>query len=272
MRILPTIGLLLAACSAPARKEAPPAAKKPPEDEAGLAIARRTERIEDRRKVPRPTKAEVRDFRRIWEFYRKGDPRWPLERDRFKVRSDAAGYLLAGNLLRYYMRVNAVRTRAARELASVKSEIEAVGEPCVPTLVTMLVLDRIKLARGRYFYTDDITRQDCLEMLEGIGSAAVPELLETLRRPDLGVKGRRLTALALGGTGDPRALAPLVRLLESDPSWEVRADAASALGALGDPKALEPLGKAVRGDPDPAVVKRAGKERYRIKEKLRESH
>jgi len=270
MRFLPMICLLSLACSAPARKESPRAAKKPAKADAGIEIRRCTERIEDRRSVPRPTQAEGREFKRIWELYRQGDRRWPLERDRFKVRSDAAGYLLAANLLRYYMRVNAVRTHAARELASVKREIEAVGAPCVPPLVNLLVLDRIKLAKGRYFYTDDITRQDCLEMLEEIGPAAVPELLATLRRKDLGVKGRRLTALALGGTGDPRALAPLVRLLESDPSWEVRADAASGLGALGDPRAIAPLTKAVRGDPDPAVVKRAGKSRYRLKEKLRE--
>ena len=52
--------------------------------------------------MPRATDAEIREFHRIWELFRNEDRRWPLERDRFERRSDAAAYLLAGHLLKYY--------------------------------------------------------------------------------------------------------------------------------------------------------------------------
>jgi hypothetical protein len=220
--------------------------------------------VTENRPVPRASDAEIRDFQRIWELYRRSDRRWPLERDRFKVRSEAAGYLLAGHLLRHYMTVNAQRDRSGRQLVAVKDEIVAVGEPCVAPLVNLMVLERVRADGDNYFVIDDLTRQDCIDMLERIGAASVPELIRTVKRMDVGEKGRRLAALALGGTKDPRAFDPLVELLRKDPSWQVRADAATALAKLGDGRAVRPLTDAIQKDEDPAVVKRAGKARYEL--------
>jgi hypothetical protein len=228
------------------------------------APERGTEEIRDDKPVPKPTAAEVREFNRIWELYRKNDRRWPLERDRYKIRSEAAGYVLAGHMLNHYMVVNSHRDRAGKQLVGVKNEIVAIGKPCVPFLVNLMVLDRVPTPDGQQFVIDDLTRQDCIDMLERIGSAAVPDLLRAIKREDLGVKGRRLAVLALGGTKDPRAYNPLVKLLLEDPSWQVRADAATALGKLGDQRAVRPLSVATQKDPDPAVVKRAGKVRYQL--------
>ncbi|MHC4549102.1 MAG: HEAT repeat domain-containing protein [Planctomycetota bacterium] len=270
MRVL-LLGLLLpAACGTMATepKEDARSAREPGDDE--IFVERKASEFGDRRTVPKPTDDEVRDFERVWELFRQGDLRWPVERDRFKRRSDAAGYVLAGHLLRYYMRANVLRERAARDVVRAKDEIVAVGAPCVPALIDMMVLDRIRLTAGRstqdpqkarYWIPDDITRKDCLDMLERIGSQAVPGLLATLERPELGVKGRRLATLALGGTRDPRAYEALVALLGEDPSWQVRADAATALGKLGDRRAVRPLERAMRTDPDPAVGRRAEKAR-----------
>jgi HEAT repeat protein len=157
------------------------------------------------------------------------------------------------------MQANQARDRAGRELVRAKDEIVDVGEPCAPSLVDMMVLDRIPTGDGTHFLVDDLTRQDCVDMLERMGPPAVPDLLRALERKDLSPKGRRLVALALGGTGDARALDPLVRLLRKDPSWQVRADAATALAKLGDRRALEPLRQAEREDADAGVQSRAAK-------------
>jgi hypothetical protein len=250
------LAALLAACGSPPKKEGEAA-----KSEAGTS--RETEEFTDKRPVPKPpSPEEVRDFERIWALYDKDDPRWPLERDRFKQRSDSAAYLLTAFLMRYYMQLNTVRDRAGPKLVRVKEEIVEVGEPAAPALVDMMILDRIPMKDGRYFLTDDLTRKDCLDMLERMGTPAVPHLLQALNRKDLGEKGRRHLALALGGTGDPRVYETLVRLLREDPSWQVRADAATALAKLGDRRALGPLQEAVLKDEDKSVVRRAGKARY----------
>jgi len=267
---------LWAACATPSSD-----GSKPPEEPKKaasrkkdvVAIERTASEFGDQRTVPRASDAEIREFHRIWELFRSNDRQWPLERDRFVRRSDAAAYLLAGYVLAYYTNANIMRDRAPKHLVRAKNEIVAVGEPCVPLLVDMMVMDKIPVGTGdgkkgakeqRYWTPDDITRQDCLDMLERIGPKAVPALLDTIRRKDLGTKGRRLTALALGGTRDPRAYEALVDLLRKDPSWQVRADAATGLGKLGDRRAVRPLADAMREDPDSAVIKRADQARKKL--------
>jgi HEAT repeat protein len=255
---------LCAACASGGARAPEPARTAPKDDPEGLFVDRGTESFTDTRPVPKATDEEIAEFNRIWELFRRGDGAWPRERDRFKRRSDAAGYLLAGHLFRFYMQANLQRETSGRALLRAKDEMVAVGAPCAPALIDLMILDRIPLADERYFVTDDLTRQDCLDMLERMGPQAAPEVLRVLARKDLGPKARRHLALAAGGTGDPRAFEPLVALLEHDPSWQVRADAATALGKLKDPRALAPLAAAVQKDPDPAVVKRAGKARDQL--------
>ncbi len=250
-------------------KSAAPAAKEKPaaSERESVFVDRTTESYGDTRPVPKATEEEILEFNRIWELFRKDDPAWPRERDRYKRKSDAAGYLLAGHLIRYYMVANVRRDTAAKAVVRAKDEIVAVGAPCAPALIDLMILDRIPMKDGRHFIPDDLTRQDCLEMLERMGAQATPELLRALSRKDLGIKSRRFLALALGGTKDPRAYDPLVGLLKNDPSWQVRADAATALGKLGDKRAIEPLTAAVQGDKDPAVAKRAGNARDQLAKK-----
>lgn len=248
-------------------KQAAPAKKSAEAEHEGVFVERKTESYGDTRPVPKANEEEIAEFNRIWELFRKDDPAWPRERDRFKRRSDAAGYLLAGHMMRFYMLANMNRERSAKALVRAKDEIVAIGAPCAPALVDLMILDRIPLPDGKHFLPDDLTRQDCIDMLERMGTQATPDLLSALARKDLGVKARRFLALALGGTKDPRAYDPLVALLAKDPSWQVRADAATALGKLGDPRAVEPLTAAVQKDPDTAVIKRAGKARDQLSKK-----
>jgi hypothetical protein len=269
MRALLLCTLLLAACettSDQTRDEGKPAkatttsskTEKPAAAEReGVFVDRTTDDFGDTRPVPKATDQEIAEFNRIWELFRKDDPAWTRERDRFKRKSDAAGYLLAGHMIRYDMQVNVQRDRAAKAVVRAKDELVAVGAPCAPALIDLMILDRIPMKDGRHFIPDDITRQDCVDVLERMGTQATPELLGALGRKDIGIKSRRFLARTLGGTKDPRAYDPLVSLLRNDPSWQVRADAAPGLGKLGDRRALEPLAAAAKSDPDPAVVKRA---------------
>jgi HEAT repeat protein len=63
--------------------------------------------------------------------------------------------------------------------------------------------------------------------------------------------GRRWKAAeSLARLGDPRAVDPLIRALESDEDWRVRQKAAWALGFIGDPRALVPLRRALMHEMD----------------------
>ncbi|MHC4953514.1 MAG: HEAT repeat domain-containing protein [Planctomycetota bacterium] len=234
-------------------------------DDEGLEVERKTEKpIETNRDLSKPTKQEIAQFQKIWELYRKKDPGWARARDRFKAQSPGAAQLMAVTFLKYYMEVNAMRDRRAKELVGVKNEIVAIGVACAPYLVNFIILDRFKRSDGQYFVIDDLTRQDCIDMLERMGGQAVPALLAVLDRKNIGIKGRRLTALALGGTRDPRVLEPLAKLLKEDPAWQVRADAATGLAKLGDRRAIQHLNRAIMQDKDSHVRKRADKARRQI--------
>jgi HEAT repeat protein len=66
---------------------------------------------------------------------------------------------------------------------------------------------------------------------------------------------RDRAAIALGKSGDPRAVEPLIKAL-GDPDSFVRSFAAISLGSLKDPRALEPLIKAL-GDENQRVRRSA---------------
>lgn len=245
-----------------------PLSERVRQQEKGLSEERNTDKHTESERIPAPTRSEIEEFRRIWAHFAKGDARWPLERDRFKSRSKASGYMLATYLISYYMQLNVVRDRASRRIVAVKNDIVAVGQPCTPFLVDMMILDTLAITldkKKRKLRVDDLTRQDCKDMLERMGRVATPQLLRALKRKDLGMKARRMIGQTLGGTGDKRALKPLVTMLRKDESWQVRADAAIALGRLGDRRAIAALTEAVQGDTDRFVVRKAGESRYKLR-------
>jgi HEAT repeat protein len=69
---------------------------------------------------------------------------------------------------------------------------------------------------------------------------------------------RRYLAEALGMTGNPRAVAPLIAALE-DQDKSVRRVAAQSLGKIGDPRATKPLQALASDDPEPGVRHTASK-------------
>lgn len=98
---------------------------------------------------------------------------------------------------------------------------------------------------------------DLVELLE-LGAAGYRRLV---RRSAMRRIGRdqlkRNAAVALGNSGDPRAIAPLVRALSTDRSALVRAHAAWALGRLGGAEARRALEEASQDDVDETVREEA---------------
>jgi HEAT repeat protein len=86
---------------------------------------------------------------------------------------------------------------------------------------------------------DLVMRRAAAEALARIGSPAVPELCDLLRRPDWDVRAR--AALALGVIADPRASLPLSRRMLEDEHELVRVRSARALVRLGPPDPVDPL-------------------------------
>ena len=85
----------------------------------------------------------------------------------------------------------------------------------------------------------EAVRNAAADALRGMGAAAVPALIATLRDPD--PNRRAGAAQALGGMrGEPQAIAAAVRAL-SDPHERVREAAAASLGESGSPAVLPAL-------------------------------
>ena len=88
--------------------------------------------------------------------------------------------------------------------------------------------------------------------LRSIGEPAMEPLIK-----DEDWHVRQATALALGVTGDARAVEPLIQALK-DEEFRVRVAAASTLGIIGDTRAVEPLTQALKDNNED--VREAAKE------------
>ena len=78
-----------------------------------------------------------------------------------------------------------------------------------------------------------------------------PALVSALRDPEASV--RQGAVATLGETGDPRAVSPLMEVMERDPDAGVRVESAYRLAKLGDPKALPNLRRVASSDANPNV-------------------
>lgn len=94
---------------------------------------------------------------------------------------------------------------------------------------------------------DQMLRAAAADALGWIGDPrAVPPLLVIIDTPDDQEAVREIAAEALGKLGDTAAVPPLIDVLGDNSDWLRRA-AAQSLGELGDPRAIEPL-SALMGD------------------------
>ena len=101
------------------------------------------------------------------------------------------------------------------------------------------------------------TEIDLVELLK-LGAAAYRRLVRRSAMRRIGREQlKRNAAVALGNSGDPRAVAPLVQALRTDSSALVRTHAAWALGRLGGSDARKALEEAAQTDVDEGVRREA---------------
>ncbi|MBI4042564.1 MAG: HEAT repeat domain-containing protein [Deltaproteobacteria bacterium] len=111
-------------------------------------------------------------------------------------------------------------------------ELIELGEKAVPQLVDFYCSSKMSLAEAN-------AAIKAIEILEKIGKDAVPYLLQQLPLHEKCVHPYKLI-IALGKIGDPRAVVPLIKLLDNK-ELNLRISAASALGQIKDPRAVSPL-------------------------------
>ena len=109
--------------------------------------------------------------------------------------------------------------------------------------LTTLLAAHVRALRSPEDYTDLATAATALAQL---GTPGIEALVAILVDPGAGNEARRRAALALGQSGDARALAPLVAALHDDAERYLPMAAAIALGALRMGEAVPALVEALQ--------------------------
>lgn len=225
--------------------------------------------LEDRH-VGKIREADLAEMRRAWRLFVRKDPAWPEARDRWIAMGGAAPYVLAENLLRYFVSASAFGDR--RDLSWIAVSAKKIGEPAVGYFGGMLVLDRKPLdrpvrIRGKdgsskvldVWVNDDVTRQQLCGILAHVGEPAVRTLSSDAYLRRSSPNARRYVMYALGRIGSDRAVDALAPMLGAA-DWQDRATAAKSLGLAiayaKNERARAPL-QAALSDRDPFVRKKA---------------
>lgn len=190
--------------------------------------------------VGRLTRDDWRQFNEAWLLFLRKDKGWEPARDAWLARGGAAPYVLAENLLRYFISATAYGTR--QEIARIAVNAKAVGAPAVGYFANFLVLESWPLkepakVRGpdgnvrvvTEWRNDDVTRQQLAIILSAIGPIAVPRLASPPFLRAAQVSERRYVMYALGRIGDDAAIAA-IGTMQGSADWQDRGSAAKALG------------------------------------------
>ncbi len=212
---------------------------------------------------------DLADLRRDWRLFLRKDRAWPEARDRWLARGGSYPYVIAENLLRYFLSASAFGDR--RDLSWIAVSAKKIGEPSVGYFGSLLILDQRPLAepvrlKGKdgtvklvqTWINDDVTRQQLSMILAYVGEPAVATLASDAYLRGSSSNARRYVMYALGRIASDRAVDALAPML-SAADWQDRATAAKSLGvalAVGrNERARAPLLRAVR-DPDAFVRKK----------------
>lgn len=234
-----------------------PAPPPPPPtvSDAGVPI------LVDDREVGRLTKTDFAEFNAAWVLFVRDDRRWPGARDAWLSKGGARAYVLAENLMRYFMSASARGFR--KEIDRVAREAGVVGEPAVGYFANFLLLESWPLKETvivtnpegerremRHWVNDDVTRRHLGVVLAGIGAPAVPTISSPSFLEAKVPSVRRYALYALGKIATDAAVDAIVRRLSS-PEWTDRAAAVTALGYAmpRNPRARAPVA-AMAKDPD----------------------
>lgn len=260
---------------APARRPAPvgPAPALPLPPAAPIGEVRTPEGVPlfvENVEVGRLTRDDWRQFNEAWLLFVRKDKAWEPARDAWLARGGAAPYVLAENLLRYFISATAYGTR--QEIARIAVNAKVVGAPAVGYFANFLVLEswplkepvKIRGSDGTVrtlseWRNDDVTRQQLAIILSAIGPAAVSRLASApfLRAPQ--PSARRYVMYALGRIGDDPSIAAL-GTMQGSADWQDRGSAAKALGFalnLRKNQNARPYLERAMADPDGFVRKKA---------------
>lgn len=86
---------------------------------------------------------------------------------------------------------------------------------------------------------DNVVHGAAKKALDNIGNIPVDYSLENLKSENPDFQRDAIAVLAV--SRDPRAVDPLIALIDENPSEKVQSEAIRAIGKIGDPKAVEPL-------------------------------
>ncbi|HVG93800.1 MAG TPA: HEAT repeat domain-containing protein, partial [Planctomycetota bacterium] len=190
--------------------------------------------------VGKLTPADWKEFNRAWALFVRRDGAWPEARDRWLARGGPAPFVLAENLVRYFLSASAHGERTDLNRVAVNARVT--GEPAAAYFANLLAIDtwplkkpaRVRQSDGSVkevtaWVNDDVTRQHAALVLAAIGEPAVPSLTapDVLRSRVPGT--RRYAMYALGRIGSDGAVDALAALL-STPDWQDRGAAAKGLG------------------------------------------
>src|SRR5687767_5441787 len=176
------LGCALSACTAGARsgrrplRDSPAGSPTPgaPEDAGASEGPRRAPVVDspallEDRYVGRISEEDFTVFRNDWLLFVRKDRAWPEARARWLARGGAAPYVLAENLLRYFVSASAYGDR--RDLNWIAVTARKIGEPAVGYFGSLLLLDERPLDRPvsvrdadgnprelRVWKNDDVTR------------------------------------------------------------------------------------------------------------------
>jgi HEAT repeat protein len=195
-------------------------------------------------------KIVLRDY---WNAYLRHDPSWPEARGKWIQLSEAAQNTLVENLIRamsdQFLNNNLLEARRAA------AELVLLDKRSVEYLAAVLGSEGNAMG----------VREMAASCLRSIGTPAVPSLLGCLDSHRY--QARRLAVRALGWIRDPRAVAPLARLLAEDENFAVRKEAANALGVFdGNEVASRALRRCVAEEEDVIVVEEAVRSLGRLKQ------
>lgn len=212
---------------------------------------------------------DLADLRRDWRLFLRKDRAWPEARDRWLARGGPFPYVIAENLLRYFLSASAYGDR--RDLSWIAVSAKKIGEPSVGYFGSLLILDQRPLQQAvrlkgkdgtvklvQTWINDDVTRQQLAMILAYVGEPAVATLSSDAYLRGSSSNARRYVMYALGRIGSDRAVDALAPMLGAG-DWQDRATAAKSLGvalAAGrNERARAPLLRAAN-DPDAFVRKK----------------
>jgi HEAT repeat protein len=163
--------------------------------------------------------------------------------------------LIRRSIISSYARVfsfpNTPGEQAAETLARIGS---AAGQPVMDALLAPLSHKNWIVRANAIRALGEMLAKMRREERESLQAGRVLEPLVAALR-DEHSKARRYAAVVLGLLEDPRAVEPLVAVVQQDPSAEVRAAAAAALGAVHDSRAIGPLIAVLQNPSEPAEVR-----------------